>query len=113
MSYWYLQHVVSSPVLFVKDYGFLFFICIVFCVLAYWLFVKQGYGVHSAIDLGYKNALLLTENVCSAYAKSTVLDCIDNTSIKSIFYIGVSLPFAATASLEHRLERIRKHHYKD
>lgn len=73
-----------------------------FCVSAYRLFVKQGYGLHSAIDLGNKNALLLTENVCSAYAKSTVLDCIDNTWIKSIFYIGVSLPFAAT-SLEHML----------
>lgn len=84
-----------------------------FCVSTYRLFVKQGYGVQSAIDLGYKNALLLTENVCSAFAKSTVLDCIDNTSIKSIFYIGVSLLFAATASLEHRLEQIRKHLYKD
>lgn len=34
-----------------------------FCVSEYRLFVKQGYAVHSAIDLGYKNALLLTENV--------------------------------------------------
>lgn len=67
-----------------------------FCVSAYRLFVKQGYDMHSAIDLGYENALQLTENVCSAYLKSAVLDCIDNTSIKSIFYIGVSLPFAAT-----------------
>lgn len=79
MSYWYLRHVVSILVLFVKDCGFLFSIFIMFCVSAYRLFVKQGYGLHSAIDLGNKNALLLTENVCSAYAKSTVLDCIDNT----------------------------------
>lgn len=62
-----------------------------FCVSEYRLFVKQGYGVQSAIDLGYKNALLLTENVCSAYTKSAVLDCIDTTSIKSIFYIVVCL----------------------
>lgn len=92
MSYWYLQHVVSILVLFVKDCGFLFSICIMFCVSEYRLFVKQGYGVHSAIDLGYKTALLLTENVCSAYTKSAVLDCIDTTSIKSIFYIVVWLP---------------------
>lgn len=70
-----------------------------FCVSEYRLFVKQGYAVHSAIDLGYKNALLLTENVCSAYTKSTVLDCIDTTSIKSIFYVSVCVPFTTTASL--------------
>ena len=84
-----------------------------FCVSAFRLFVKQGYGLHSAIDLGYKNALLLTESFCSAYAKSTVVDCIGNTSIKFIFYISVSLLFAAIASLDHRLKQFGKHHYKD
>lgn len=75
-----------------------------FCVSEYRLFVKQGYGVHSAIHLGYKNALILTENVCSAYTKSTVLDCIDTTSIKSLLYVGVCVPFPTAASLGPQTE---------
>lgn len=60
-------------------------------------FVIQGYCVHSKRwNLGIK-CTLFDWKYLSAYTKSTVLDCIDITSIKKTFlYVGVRLPFLPT-----------------
>ena len=88
-----LKYVVNILPLFVKDcLGQIFFLliffllCTTYNVIGFFLSCTWLLHMLHAIGFGYKMHSFLTELFLSTHTKSTILDCIDTTSINSFLY---------------------------